>query len=107
MSIITISNSLYNILFLICLAIYLSGEIKNLDIFIRNGKFGADISKVQTLLGGVNFIGQTFHIDSIVHTSDIPFHYINGYSLKESSKLQKTKLHTEIFQSFHQEYYYL
>lgn len=63
------------------MAIYLSGEIKNLDIFIRNGKFGVDISKVQTLLGGVNFIGQTFHIDSIVHTSDIPFHYINGYSL--------------------------
>ncbi len=64
------------------IAIYLSAEIKNLDIFIRSGNFGADISRSQTMHHVVNIIARVFNISSL-HSEglDNPFNYINGHSL--------------------------
>ena len=62
------------------LSIYLSAQLKNLDIFIRKGFFGCDISNWQTLISLVNYIGRHFN-PRWVHTYDQPFMRVNGKSL--------------------------
>lgn len=62
------------------LSIYLSAQLKNLDIFIRKGAFGCDISNWQTLISLVNFIGR-FINPQWVHTYDQPFLSVNGKAL--------------------------
>lgn len=62
------------------LSIYLSAQLKNLDIFIREGNFGCDISNWQTLISLVNSIGKHFN-PAWVHTFDQPFLSVNGNSL--------------------------
>lgn len=63
------------------IAIYLSAELKNLDIFIRNGKFGTDFSKGQTLIYVINYLSGRLGIASWSHDLDLPFQYINGSPL--------------------------
>ncbi len=63
------------------IAIYLSAQLKNLDTFIRHGKFGCDISNWQTVYSVINFIGKHLGIDEWVHFYDQPFYSINGFSL--------------------------
>lgn len=63
------------------IAIYLSGEIKNLDIFIRKNQFGADMYNCQTLIGVANFLSGKLWFPEWSHGLDQPFQHINGYSL--------------------------
>ena len=62
------------------LSIYLSAQLKNLDIFIRKGNFGCDISNWQTLISLVNSIGKRV-APEWVHTYDSPYLTVNGKSL--------------------------
>lgn len=63
------------------IGIYLSAELKNLDIFIREGSFGAPIGKWQTLINLINMIARRFNIPEWTHKFDIPFRNVNGHSL--------------------------
>ena len=63
------------------IAIYLSAPIKNLDIFVTKGDFGAEINNWQTLLYVVNYISTTFGIPEWYHLLDLPFNSVNGYNL--------------------------
>lgn len=63
------------------LAIYLSAEIKNLDIFIREGRFGAGPEKWQTLIYVVNALESIGISRGLYHKLDIPFQRVNGHSL--------------------------
>lgn len=69
------SNSFSNYL-----SVYLSAELKNLDIFIREGNFGCDISNWQTLISLVNSVGARVNPEW-VHTFDQPFIHVNGRNL--------------------------
>lgn len=63
------------------LAMYLSAEIKNLDTFIKAGRFGADITENQTFAVAINWLcGKIFPSDWS-HELNLPFKYINGFSL--------------------------
>jgi len=63
------------------IGIYLSAELKNLDIFIREGQFGAPVGQWQTLINLVNMIARRFNIPEWTHKFDIPFRNVNGHSL--------------------------
>ncbi len=63
------------------IGIYLSAPLKNLDIFIRAGKFGAPVSRWQTLIAVVNVIGNRFGMPHLVHKFDLPFNTVNGHDL--------------------------
>lgn len=63
------------------IALYLSAQLKNLDIYIRNGNFGSGVENWQTLYGWVNFFADVFGISSWKHFYDQPFYYYNGYAL--------------------------
>lgn len=63
------------------MAVYLSAQLKNLDIYIRRGTFGCDISNWQTLYSLINFIGRRFGISQWIYDFDQPFISLNGYNL--------------------------
>lgn len=63
------------------IADYLSAEIKNLEIFISQGSFGADFAHCQTLIYVANFWGKLTGNSYLVHELDLPFRYVNGYAL--------------------------
>lgn len=63
------------------IAKYLSAEVKNLDIFIREGNYGADLYQCQTLINLINWISGKFGFPDWSHELDIPFRYINGKGL--------------------------
>lgn len=60
------------------LAVYVSAPIKNLDGYIRTGKFGASIDQNQTFINIINWIAKRFGISSWSHGLDLPFQY-NSY----------------------------
>lgn len=62
------------------IAIYLSAELKNLDIFVRRGVFGTAPDNWQTLINAVNFLGR-HGFSNLVHTFDLPYKNVNGHSL--------------------------
>ena len=61
------------------ICIYLSGEIKNLDIFIRKGIFGTDISKSQTLISLRLTILPKLGITGWSSKLDLPFVHVDGF----------------------------
>lgn len=63
------------------IAVYLSAELKNLDIFVRRGVFGADVASAQTLTNVINVLAVLFNKPEWIHSLDLPFNYINGYAL--------------------------
>lgn len=63
------------------IGIYLSAELKNLDIFIREGNFGAPVNRWQTLIEVVNVIGDRLNMPELIHKLDIPFRSVNGHDL--------------------------
>ena len=62
------------------MCIYLSGEIKNLDVFIRKGVFGADISNSQTLVSLRRTVLPSFGITGWTSKLDLPFINVHGFS---------------------------
>lgn len=62
------------------IAVYLSAELKNLDLFIKRGNFGAPFSKSFTLAIPISIIARAFGI-SIGADQKMAFNYINGYAL--------------------------
>lgn len=62
------------------LCIYLSGSLKNLDIFIRKGIFGADISESQTLVNLRLTILPQLGLSGWDTKLNLPFNNINGFS---------------------------
>lgn len=62
---------------------YIVAPIKNLDTYVREGRFGlgSDISKCQTVRNLVDFIGRKFGIPSWAHQGDLPFRWFHGYTL--------------------------
>lgn len=63
------------------LSVYISAEIKNLDTFIREGKFGSDISSNQTFVNLINFLASKTGHYEWYHGLDIPFRSVNGHTL--------------------------
>ncbi|MCD8290173.1 MAG: oligosaccharide repeat unit polymerase, partial [Prevotella sp.] len=63
------------------IAVYLSAELKNLDIFIRKGMFGTPYYNWQTLINVVNFFGNILGKPELIHKLDNPFEHINGHWL--------------------------
>lgn len=64
------------------ISIYLSAQLKNLDMFIREGNFGADMSRTQTMIYVANFLdGKFAFANGWSHELDLPFHKIHGKSL--------------------------
>ena len=62
-------------------AIYLSAELKNLDIFIQKGMFGTDILNSQTMNFLVKSIAILLRKPKWIHKLDNPFNFVNGYQL--------------------------
>ena len=75
------------------IAVYLSAQLKNLDLYVRNGIFGSGVDNWQTLYSWVNFFADTFGISAWKHFYDQPFYYINGYSLGNVSTVFYWFLH--------------
>lgn len=63
------------------LAVYLAAELKNLDIFIRQGVLSADITNCYTLADTVRLLGEIFNIPSWIHYWNNPFRKVNGHFL--------------------------
>ena len=63
------------------IAIYLSAELKNLDIFIRKGIFGASPDRWQTSIYFINFLARRGFHPEWLHKTDIPFQTVNGHNL--------------------------
>ena len=68
-------------------SIYLSAEIKNLDVFIRKGNFGTDWSDKQTLIYAINYIAPRIGKPELVHELVVPFRQIHGMSLGNVSTI--------------------
>lgn len=63
------------------MAVYLSAELKNLDIFISTNPIGHPISQSMTLLNAVNTLGKILSMPGWIHQFDIPFRYYGNYAL--------------------------
>ncbi|HCA21137.1 MAG TPA: hypothetical protein DEO87_02030 [Lachnospiraceae bacterium] len=62
------------------ICIYLSGELKNFDVFIRKGVFGTSLSNSQTLVGLRQTVLPSFGITGWDAKLDLPFYDVNGFS---------------------------
>ena len=62
------------------LCIYLSGSLKNFDIFIRKGFFGTSIADSQTLVNLRLTILPKFGLSGWNAKLDLPFNNVNGFS---------------------------
>ena len=62
------------------ICIYLSGELKNFDVFIRKGVFGTSLSNSQTLVGLRQTVLPSFGITGWDAKLDLPFYNVNGFS---------------------------
>ena len=63
------------------IAKYLSAEIKNLDIYIRENNFGSRIEQNQTFIYMINYLSGKLGKPSWRHQLDLPFLKINGFNL--------------------------
>lgn len=63
------------------LGIYLSAPLKNLDTFIRQGKFGCDFAQSETFAGIATSLGKIFGKKDWMHRPKMPFQYFEGYNL--------------------------
>lgn len=59
---------------------YLSAELRNLNSFIRIGKFGSTINNNQTLNGIIPFLSKVFGHPEWIHKLDLPFIIEGGYN---------------------------
>lgn len=59
---------------------YLCAEIKNLDVFISKGNFGATIDNNQTINGIVSVLAKILGKPEWIHKIVLPFNFINGYN---------------------------
>lgn len=69
------------------IAVYLSAELKNLDIFIRRGVFGTDFKNSQTMMNVVNTLGSILGHQDWIHDLDNPYHYIGSTALGNVSTI--------------------
>lgn len=69
------------------IAVYLSAELKNLDIFIREGTFGTSFKNSQTMMNIVNTLGSLLNHQEWIHSLDNPYHYIGGTALGNVSTI--------------------
>ncbi len=63
------------------LAVYLSAELKNLDIFVREGVLRTDFSGWYTIADTQRFLGELFGIPSWIHYWRNPYRAVHGHSL--------------------------
>lgn len=63
------------------MAVYLSAELKNLDILVSTNPTGHPISQSLTLLNIINSLGKTLSMPSWIHQFNIPFRYYGNYAL--------------------------
>ena len=64
------------------LSMYLSAEVKNLDTFVRAGRFGSSISDNQTFCTVINFLAEHFSFaKGWEHQLYNPFRSVNGFNL--------------------------
>ncbi|MBR6402636.1 MAG: oligosaccharide repeat unit polymerase [Eubacterium sp.] len=63
------------------ICVYLSAELKNLDTFVREGKFGTDIAHSQTLANLRIYLAKRYGFVGWGEKLDIPFKEINGFGL--------------------------
>ena len=75
------------------LSVYLSAELKNLDIFVREGNFGSDITTCYTIADAVSLAGNVLGIPSWVHKYYNPFRFVNGHSLGNVSTTFYANVH--------------
>ena len=69
------------------IAVYLSAELKNLDIFIRKGSFGTSFKNSQTMMNVVNTFGSLLGQQNWIHSLDNPYHYIGKNALGNVSTI--------------------
>ena len=69
------------------IAVYLSAELKNLDLFIRQGVFGTDFKNSQTMMNVVNTLGSILGHPEWIHSLDNPYHYIGHTALGNVSTI--------------------
>lgn len=69
------------------IAVYLSAELKNLDIFIRKGSFGTSFKNSQTMINVVNTFGSLLGQQNWIHSLDNPYHYIGKNALGNVSTI--------------------
>ncbi len=63
------------------ICVYLSAELKNLDIFVRKGHFGADFAHSQTLLRLRLYLAKRFEMSAWGTKQDLVFNKVNGFGL--------------------------
>lgn len=69
------------------IAVYLSAELKNFDIFIRKGVFGASFKNSQTMMNIVNTMGSLLGHQDWIHSLDNPYHYMGNIALGNVSTI--------------------
>ena len=63
------------------MAVYLSAELKNLDIFVTTGIIGHPFIQSLTLYNVINSLGGILSQPSWIHSFAIPYYYYGNYSL--------------------------
>lgn len=63
------------------ICIYLSAELKNLDTFVRKGKFGTDFSHSQTFVNLRLYLNKRYGFSDFGTKLDIPFQSVKGFGL--------------------------
>lgn len=69
------------------IAVYLSAELKNFDIFIRKGVFGTSFKNSQTMVNIVNTMGSLLGHQDWIHSLDNPYHYMGSIALGNVSTI--------------------
>ncbi len=63
------------------LGVYLAAPLKNLDTFIREGKFGSDLIHAETFRNIVNSAGRILGKPEWQMNADLPYRSVHGYGL--------------------------
>ena len=63
------------------IAKYLSAEIKNLDLFVRNGRYGTDIYHNQTLAFLLNYLSGKFGLPDLTRTIYLNYNFYKSFNL--------------------------
>lgn len=69
------------------LGIYLSGELKIFDTFVRKGEFGRAFLESQTISTIIRYIAKWFNISNLGQKDYYPFLYVAGISIGNASTI--------------------
>lgn len=62
------------------IAVYLSGSIRNLDVYLRNPWGNSDVFGKMTFIRIINYIGGKFQKSSWIYPLDLPYQSANGHN---------------------------